>query len=411
MPAPPIMRRSTWVLRRTNSSRRRRPWPSASTTTPPTWPRNPVPMPSWPGPRPGWARPGPDPEQDAGEHPSAARRRAVASPAAAAGAEPAPAATCAGSSTADARAGHAGTLASVLSAPPSAGLQTCPASTRPVRLSRPLTREASHERLDHSFCGRSCWRCRCCRRQHTPRQDDMDISRLNSSLDQLANDPAWAATPRRSRRVPATRSTSWPRPARHDRAHALYLAERRVDLAKRRGTAAGRAAEDQPARSRARPDPARNSRREAEMARRELERQRLQYQMAQEEAARLQQQGRGVLRRPPPRRRPRRCRPRSWRPRRAKVASAATTQAALAAQAARGDACADAGRAARQPTPAAPEKSRASKARALEASSPKADRLTLAAFVASVAGHRAAACCDVSFKIRNVFVERRKTLF
>ncbi len=46
------------------------------------------------------------------------------------------------------------------------------------------------------------------------RQDDIDINRLSSSLDQLANDPGMGSMPRPSRRAHAMRSTGWPRPAR-----------------------------------------------------------------------------------------------------------------------------------------------------------------------------------------------------
>jgi len=121
--------------------------------------------------------------------------------------------------------------------------------------------------------------------------DDLDISRLNASLDQLANDPILGpfaqAEQARARDAIARLAQAGSR----ERAHALYLAERRVDLAKA-------AAQYQDAQNKLTQLDREHdqilleqSRREAEAAQQELERQRMQYQMAQEETARLQQQG------------------------------------------------------------------------------------------------------------------------
>ena len=90
-------------------------------------------------------------------------------------------------------------------------------------------------------------------------QDDIDIQRLNNSLDQLANDPELGGYAQADQARARDAINQLAQASRKERAHDLYLAERRVDLAK---TAA-----------------------------QELERQRMQYQMAQEETARLQQQG------------------------------------------------------------------------------------------------------------------------
>lgn len=122
-------------------------------------------------------------------------------------------------------------------------------------------------------------------------QDDLDINRLNGSLDQLANDPTmgnYAQAEQARAREAINRLAS---ASSRDRPHALYLAERRVDLAK---TAAQyQDAEVKLSQLDREHDQIllANSQREAEMARRELERQRLQYQLQQEETARLQQQG------------------------------------------------------------------------------------------------------------------------
>jgi hypothetical protein len=123
------------------------------------------------------------------------------------------------------------------------------------------------------------------------RQDELDINRLNSSLDQLANDPTRGnyAQAEQARARDAINRLAQARSS--ERAHDLYLAERRVDLAKT-------AAQHQDAQVKlSQLDREHdqillaNSQREAETARRELERQRLQYQLQQEETARLQQQG------------------------------------------------------------------------------------------------------------------------
>jgi hypothetical protein len=122
-------------------------------------------------------------------------------------------------------------------------------------------------------------------------QDDIDVNRLNSSLDQLANDPTLGnyAQAEQARAHDAINRLAQARS--RDRAHELYLAERRVDLAK----AAAQLQDAQVKLTQLDREHDQilldNSRRDAERARRELERQRMQYQMAQEETARLQQQG------------------------------------------------------------------------------------------------------------------------
>ncbi|MFC5526982.1 hypothetical protein ACFPPA_14680 [Rhodanobacter ginsengisoli] len=123
------------------------------------------------------------------------------------------------------------------------------------------------------------------------RQDDIDINRLTSSLDQLANDPSLGGYAQAEQARARDAINRLAQASSRERAHDLYLAERRVDLAKT-------AAQLQDAQVKLTQLDREhdqilldNSRRDAEMARRELERQRLQYQLAQEEAARLQQQG------------------------------------------------------------------------------------------------------------------------
>src|SRR5574337_837924 len=123
------------------------------------------------------------------------------------------------------------------------------------------------------------------------RQDDIDVNRLSSSLDQLANDPTLGryAQADQARARDAIRQLA--QAGRRERAHALYLAERRVDLAKT--VAQLQDAQTKLTQLDREHDQIQlaNSQREVEMARLELARQRLQNQLAQEEAARLQQQG------------------------------------------------------------------------------------------------------------------------
>lgn len=122
-------------------------------------------------------------------------------------------------------------------------------------------------------------------------QDDIDIGRLNSSLDQLANDPTLGIYAQAEQARARDAINRLAQAGRRDRPHALYLAERRVDLAKT--SAQLQDAQNKLSQLDREHDQIllENSRRDAERARMELERQRLQYQLAQEETARLQQQG------------------------------------------------------------------------------------------------------------------------
>ena len=166
------------------------------------------------------------------------------------------------------------------------------------------------------------------------RQDDIDVNRLNSSLDQLTNDPTMGtyaqAEQARARDAINRLAQAWPR----DRAHDLYLAERRVDLAK----TAAQVQDAQVKLSQLNREHDQilltNSRRDADAARRELERQRMQYQMAQEETARLQQQGQEYSQ-AAAQARAEAEQAKQLAVAQTKVASAARREAALAAQAAK----------------------------------------------------------------------------
>lgn len=162
-------------------------------------------------------------------------------------------------------------------------------------------------------------------------KEDMDVARLNNSLDQLSRDPALGvyAQAEQARARDAVNQLSQARS--RDRAHALYIAERRVDLA--RATAQLQDAQQQVGKLDREHDQIQldGSRRETEMARKELERQRLQYQAAQEEAARQAAAGAEATAQA----QAEADQAKKLAAAQAKVANAAKKQADLAAQAAR----------------------------------------------------------------------------
>jgi hypothetical protein len=162
-------------------------------------------------------------------------------------------------------------------------------------------------------------------------KDDMDVARLTNSLDQLASDPVLGgyAQAEQARARDAVGQLAQARS--RDRAHALYMAERRVDLA--RATAQLQDAQLQVNKLDREHDQIQldGSRREADMARQELERQRLQYQMAQEEAARQAAAGAEATAQA----QAEAAQAKKLAAAQAKVANAAKKQADLAAQAAK----------------------------------------------------------------------------
>jgi hypothetical protein len=163
------------------------------------------------------------------------------------------------------------------------------------------------------------------------RQDDIDINRLNSSLDQLANDPTLGSYAQAEQARARDAINRLAQASKHDREQDLYLAERRVDLAKT-------AAQLQDAQVKLTQLDREhdqilleNSRRDTEMAQLQLERQRLQNQLAQEEAARLQQEGQAAT----DQARAEADQAKKLAAAQAKVAKAARQEAALAAKAAK----------------------------------------------------------------------------
>ncbi len=187
------------------------------------------------------------------------------------------------------------------------------------------------------------------------RQDDIDLSRLSSSLDQLANDPGLGNYAQAEQARARDAINRLAQAGSRERAHDLYLAERRVDLAK----AAAQLQDAQVKLTQLDREHDQilldNSRRDAEMARRELERQRLQYQLAQEETARLQQQGQEYSQ-AADQARAEAEQAKKLAAAQSKVAKAARREAALAAQAAKAMRSQMQGDSAAEAPPAAPKK-------------------------------------------------------
>lgn len=169
---------------------------------------------------------------------------------------------------------------------------------------------------------------------HARKSDDIDISRLSGSLDQLANDPIMGSYAQAEQARARDAINRLVQAKSRDRPHDLYLAERRVDLAR-----AAAQLQDAQAKS-TRLDREHdqilldNSRNEADIARRQLERQRMQYQLSQEESARLQQQGEAASQ-AADQARAEADQARKLAAAQSKVAGAARREAALAAQAAK----------------------------------------------------------------------------
>jgi hypothetical protein len=122
-------------------------------------------------------------------------------------------------------------------------------------------------------------------------KDDPDARRLNSSLDQLASDPTLGGYAQAEQARARDAVAHLAGLSSKDRAHFLYVAERRVDLAK--AAAQLQDAQNKQGQLDREHDQIllEASRLDAESTRRQLDQQRMQNQIIAEEAARLQQQG------------------------------------------------------------------------------------------------------------------------
>lgn len=123
------------------------------------------------------------------------------------------------------------------------------------------------------------------------RKDDMDVDRLNNSLNQLASDPSLGTYAQADQALARDAVNQLSQASSHDRPHALYIAERRVNQAKAE-------AQLQLAQRQLNQLDQENaqlqlerSRIDATAAQQQLDIQRMQYQLSQQETARLQAEG------------------------------------------------------------------------------------------------------------------------
>jgi hypothetical protein len=122
-------------------------------------------------------------------------------------------------------------------------------------------------------------------------KDDMDVDRLNNSLNQLASDPTLGTYAQADQALARDAINQLSQAGSRERPHALYVAERRVDQARAE-------AQLQVAQRQLNQLDQENvelqldrSRIDANAAQQQLDIQRMQYQLSQQEAARLQAQG------------------------------------------------------------------------------------------------------------------------
>jgi hypothetical protein len=123
------------------------------------------------------------------------------------------------------------------------------------------------------------------------RKDDMDVARLNNSLNQLASDPNLGTYAQADQALARDAVNQLAQASSHDRPHALYIAERRVNQAK----AEAQLQMSQRQLNQLDQENAQlqleRSRIDATAAQQQLDIQRMQYQLSQQETARLQAQG------------------------------------------------------------------------------------------------------------------------
>jgi hypothetical protein len=123
------------------------------------------------------------------------------------------------------------------------------------------------------------------------RKDDMDVDRLNNSLNQLSSDPTLGTYAQADQALARDAVNQLSQASSHERPHALYVAERRVDQAKAEAQLqASQRQLNQLDQENAQLQLDR-SRIDANAAQQQLDIQRMQYQLAQQETARLQAQG------------------------------------------------------------------------------------------------------------------------
>jgi hypothetical protein len=123
------------------------------------------------------------------------------------------------------------------------------------------------------------------------RKDDMDVDRLNNSLNQLASDPNLGNYAQADQALARDAVSQLTQASSHERPHALYIAERRVDQARAEAELqASQRQLNQLSQENVQLQLDR-SRIDAAAAQQQLDIQRMQYQLAQQESARLQAEG------------------------------------------------------------------------------------------------------------------------
>jgi hypothetical protein len=123
------------------------------------------------------------------------------------------------------------------------------------------------------------------------RKDDIDVDRLNNSLNQLSSDPQLGTYAQADQALARDAVNQLAQASGHDRPHALYIAERRVDQAK----AEAQLQLTQRQLNQLDQENAQlqldRSRIDATAAQQQLDIQRMQFQLSQQETQRLQAEG------------------------------------------------------------------------------------------------------------------------
>jgi membrane protein involved in colicin uptake len=123
------------------------------------------------------------------------------------------------------------------------------------------------------------------------RKDDMDVDRLTNTLNQLAADPNLGTYAQADQALARDAINQLAQSSSHERPHALYIAQRRVEQAKAEAQLqASQRQLNQLDQENAQLQLER-SRIDATAAQQQLDIQRMQYQLAQQETQRLQAQG------------------------------------------------------------------------------------------------------------------------
>lgn len=122
-------------------------------------------------------------------------------------------------------------------------------------------------------------------------KDDMDVDRLNNSLNQLASDPSLGSYAQADQSLAREAVNQLAQVSSRDRPHALYIAERRVDQARAEAELQVTQRQLNQLDQESAQLQLDRSRIDAAAAQQQLDIQRMQFQLSQQETARLQAQG------------------------------------------------------------------------------------------------------------------------